>query len=153
MPTLDALREAIREAHLAPEGAVLDALRPHAPDAGMRERAGARAVGLVRAIRGRGRPGLMEAFLAEYGLSTEEGRGADVPRRGAAAGARRGHHGRADRGQDRAPRSGGAHLGRSSSPLVNASTWGADADGPRAARGRGASRACCAARCGGWASR
>ena len=52
---------------------MLDALRPHAPDAEARARATERAVGLVRAIRGRGRPGLMEAFLAEYGLSTEEG--------------------------------------------------------------------------------
>ena len=123
MPTLDALREAIREAHLAPEGAVLDALRPHAPDAGMRERAGARAVGLVRAIRGRGRPGLMEAFLAEYGLSTEEGvalmclaeallRVPDAATMDALI-------------EDKiAPSEWGAHLGRSSSPLVNASTWG-----------------------------
>ena len=123
MPTLDALRDAIREAHLAPEGAVLDALRPAAPDAATRERASARAVDLVRAVRGRGRPGLMEAFLAEYGLSTEEGvalmclaeallRVPDAATMDALI-------------EDKiAPSQWGAHLGHSSSPLVNASTWG-----------------------------
>ena len=64
------------------------------------------------------------------------GRGADVPRRGAAQGARRGDHRRADRGQDRAVR-----LGQASRPLRLAAgqrlDLGADADrqGPGRARG------------------
>ena len=32
-----------------------------------------RAVGYVQAVRSGARPGLMEAFLAEYGLSSDEG--------------------------------------------------------------------------------
>jgi RHH-type proline utilization regulon transcriptional repressor/proline dehydrogenase/delta 1-pyrroline-5-carboxylate dehydrogenase len=68
------------------------------------------------------RPGLMEVFLAEYGLSTEEGvalmclaeallRVPDADTVDALI-------------EDKiAPSEWGAHLGRSSSPLVNASTW------------------------------
>jgi RHH-type proline utilization regulon transcriptional repressor/proline dehydrogenase/delta 1-pyrroline-5-carboxylate dehydrogenase len=68
------------------------------------------------------RPGLMEVFLAEYGLSTEEGvalmclaeallRVPDAETVDALI-------------EDKiAPSEWGAHLGRSSSPLVNASTW------------------------------
>jgi RHH-type transcriptional regulator, proline utilization regulon repressor / proline dehydrogenase / delta 1-pyrroline-5-carboxylate dehydrogenase len=77
---------------------------------------------LVRAIRGTGKPGLMEVFLAEYGLSTEEGialmclaeallRVPDPDTIDALI-------------EDKiAPSDWGKHLGHSSSSLVNASTW------------------------------
>jgi RHH-type transcriptional regulator, proline utilization regulon repressor / proline dehydrogenase / delta 1-pyrroline-5-carboxylate dehydrogenase len=81
-----------------------------------------RARGLVKAIRSDGRPGLMEVFLAEYGLSTREGialmclaeallRVPDADTIDALI-------------EDKiAPSDWGVHLGKSSSPLVNASTW------------------------------
>lgn len=77
---------------------------------------------LVRAIRNTGKPGLMEVFLAEYGLSTEEGvalmclaeallRVPDAETIDALI-------------EDKiAPSDWGKHLGHSSSSLVNASTW------------------------------
>ena len=80
------------------------------------------AADLVRQIRGRDKPGLMEVFLAEYGLSTEEGvalmclaeallRVPDTATIDALI-------------EDKiAPSDWGRQLGHSSSPLVNASTW------------------------------
>ncbi len=77
---------------------------------------------LVRAIRAHSSPGLMEVFLAEYGLSTDEGvalmclaeallRVPDADTIDALI-------------EDKiAPSDWGRHLGRSSSSLVNASTW------------------------------
>jgi RHH-type transcriptional regulator, proline utilization regulon repressor / proline dehydrogenase / delta 1-pyrroline-5-carboxylate dehydrogenase len=77
---------------------------------------------LVRAIRASTSPGLMEVFLAEYGLSTDEGvalmclaeallRVPDSDTIDALI-------------EDKiAPSDWGRHLGRSSSSLVNASTW------------------------------
>ena len=77
---------------------------------------------LVRAIRAHASPGLMEVFLAEYGLSTDEGvalmclaeallRVPDAATIDALI-------------EDKiAPSDWGRHLGRSSSSLVNASTW------------------------------
>ncbi|MCL4186596.1 MAG: bifunctional proline dehydrogenase/L-glutamate gamma-semialdehyde dehydrogenase PutA [Rhodobacteraceae bacterium] len=82
----------------------------------------ASAAALVVDIRAGGGPGLMEALLAEYGLSTEEGvalmclaeallRVPDPATVDALI-------------EDKiAPSDWGRHLGRSSSPLVNASTW------------------------------
>jgi RHH-type proline utilization regulon transcriptional repressor/proline dehydrogenase/delta 1-pyrroline-5-carboxylate dehydrogenase len=82
----------------------------------------ARAAQLVSAIRGSAKPGLMEVFLAEYGLSTDEGvalmclaeallRVPDAPTMDALI-------------EDKiAPADWGRHLGKSSSSLVNASTW------------------------------
>ena len=82
----------------------------------------ARAAQLVRDIRGSTRPGLMEVFLAEYGLSTDEGvalmclaeallRVPDAETIDALI-------------EDKiAPSNWGRHMGRSTSPLVNASTW------------------------------
>ncbi len=82
--------------------------------------AGAR---LVEAVRASGDPGLMEVFLAEYGLSSEEGvalmclaeallRVPDAPTIDALI-------------EDKiAPSDWSRHLGRSTSTLVNASTWG-----------------------------
>nr|MDJ0823831.1 bifunctional proline dehydrogenase/L-glutamate gamma-semialdehyde dehydrogenase [Paracoccaceae bacterium] len=81
-----------------------------------------RATQLVRDIRGTTRPGLMEVFLAEYGLSTDEGvalmclaeallRVPDADTIDALI-------------EDKiAPSDWGRHMGQSTSPLVNASTW------------------------------
>ncbi|TDK52643.1 bifunctional proline dehydrogenase/L-glutamate gamma-semialdehyde dehydrogenase PutA [Antarcticimicrobium luteum] len=80
------------------------------------------AAQLVRDIRASAAPGLMEVFLAEYGLSTDEGialmclaeallRVPDAETIDALI-------------EDKiAPSDWGKHLGHSSSPLVNASTW------------------------------
>ena len=77
---------------------------------------------IVRRIRGSAKPGLMEVFLAEYGLSTDEGvalmclaeallRVPDAETMDALI-------------EDKiAPSDWGRHLGRSASSLVNASTW------------------------------
>ncbi len=82
----------------------------------------AEAAALVRDIRASTAPGLMEVFLAEYGLSTDEGvalmclaeallRVPDADTIDALI-------------EDKiAPSDWGRHIGRSSSPLVNASTW------------------------------
>ena len=81
-----------------------------------------RAADLVARIRAGGSPGLMEVFLAEYGLSTDEGialmclaeallRVPDAATMDALI-------------EDKiAPSDWGRHLGHSSSSLVNASTW------------------------------
>ncbi|MBF9060488.1 bifunctional proline dehydrogenase/L-glutamate gamma-semialdehyde dehydrogenase PutA, partial [Rhodobacterales bacterium HKCCSP123] len=91
-------------------------------DAALRSRAAARGAELVRRMRADRRPGLMEVFLAEYGLSTREGialmclaeallRVPDAATMDALI-------------EDKiAPSEWGAHLGHSASPLVNASTW------------------------------
>ncbi|KKB10062.1 bifunctional proline dehydrogenase/L-glutamate gamma-semialdehyde dehydrogenase PutA [Devosia chinhatensis] len=42
-------------------------------DSAERSAISAEAARLIEAVRGKGRPGLMESFLAEYGLDTEEG--------------------------------------------------------------------------------
>lgn len=80
------------------------------------------AAELVRKVRGSTAPGLMEVFLAEYGLSTEEGvalmclaeallRVPDADTIDALI-------------EDKiAPSNWSRHLGKSTSPLVNASTW------------------------------
>ncbi|WP_288942479.1 bifunctional proline dehydrogenase/L-glutamate gamma-semialdehyde dehydrogenase PutA [uncultured Roseovarius sp.] len=87
-----------------------------------RARIVARGAQLVRDIRGQSSPGLMEVFLAEYGLSTEEGialmclaeallRVPDAETIDALI-------------EDKiAPSDWGKHMGHSTSPLVNASTW------------------------------
>ena len=120
---LSSLRARIDAGTLAPEGPLLAALRADLSlsDDG-RAAIAARATDLVRAIRGHGRPGLMEVFLAEYGLSTGEGvalmclaeallRVPDAATMDALI-------------EDKiAPSDWGLHLGQSASPLVNASTW------------------------------
>jgi len=59
---------------LPDEGDVLRRLITEAGlDANEREAISSHAVDLVNAIRTAARPGIMESFLAEYGLSTEEG--------------------------------------------------------------------------------
>jgi hypothetical protein len=113
----------------------------------------ARAARLVEAIRGDSRPGLMEVFLAEYGLSTDEGVAlmclAEALLRVPDA-----DHRRADRGQDRA-----VAMGPASRPFQFLAgqrlDLGADADRQGAGNGP-VGRAwpgCCAVRSSGWASR
>ncbi|MCB1759641.1 MAG: proline dehydrogenase family protein, partial [Gammaproteobacteria bacterium] len=87
-----------------------------------RQRISGRGAQLVREIRRQSSPGLMEVFLAEYGLSTDEGvalmclaeallRVPDAETIDALI-------------EDKiAPSDWAGHLGRSTSPLVNASTW------------------------------
>lgn len=123
MPDLTDIRSSIRANHLRDEAAVLADLKgavPLSPD--IREKAKVRAVSLVEAIRSDSSPGLMEVFLAEYGLSSEEGialmclaeallRVPDAETIDALI-------------EDKiAPSAWGEHLGKSSSSLVNASTW------------------------------
>ena len=91
-------------------------------DAGQRARITAAGADLVRRIRASVKPGLMEVFLAEYGLSTDEGialmclaeallRVPDADTMDALI-------------EDKiAPSDWGRHLGKSASSLVNASTW------------------------------
>ncbi|ARE40747.1 Proline dehydrogenase (Proline oxidase) [Rhodovulum sp. P5] len=113
----------IEAATYAAEGPVLRRLLDEtALTASARARICASAADLVRAIRAKDRPGLMETFLAEYGLSTEEGvalmclaeallRVPDAETMDALI-------------EDKiAPSDWGRHLGKSHSPLVNASTW------------------------------
>lgn len=123
MSDLAQLRARIDDLTYAPPAQVLDQLRA---DAGLspQARAGisARAAQLVRDIRGSTKPGLMEVFLAEYGLSTDEGvalmclaeallRVPDADTIDALI-------------EDKiAPSDWGRHMGQSTSPLVNASTW------------------------------
>ncbi|MCA3557982.1 MAG: L-glutamate gamma-semialdehyde dehydrogenase [Rhodobacter sp.] len=108
---------------LAPEAPLVARLVAGAAlSAGDRARISAAGAGLVRRIRSSVRPGLMEVFLAEYGLSTDEGialmclaeallRVPDAETMDALI-------------EDKiAPSDWGRHLGRSSSSLVNASTW------------------------------
>src|SRR6056297_2546526 len=116
-------RARIRALTLAEEGPLLAELARTAglSETGRAEIAQAGA-DLVRAIRGANDPGLMEVFLAEYGLSTEEGialmclaeallRLPDAETIDALI-------------EDKiAPSDWGKHLGHSSSSLVNASTW------------------------------
>ena len=80
------------------------------------------ATKLVSDIRADDKPGLMEVFLAEYGLSTDEG----VALMCLAEALLRVPDSETidDLIEDKiAPSSWGKHLGRSSSSLVNASTW------------------------------
>ncbi|MFY0691224.1 MAG: bifunctional proline dehydrogenase/L-glutamate gamma-semialdehyde dehydrogenase PutA [Paracoccaceae bacterium] len=123
MTGLKTYRAAVRAAHLKPAEACIEEL---AAQAGIslvtRKAAGARAAALVREIREEGKPGIMEVFLAEYGLSTQEGvalmclaeallRVPDTDTIDALI-------------EDKiAPSAWGSHLGHSSSQLVNASTW------------------------------
>jgi len=124
MTDLETLRARIRAAHLADEQAILDSLiASSAPSGPTRAAIVSRATSLIEDIRSGSEPGLMEVFLAEYGLSTEEGvalmclaeallRVPDAETIDALI-------------EDKiAPSSWGEHLGKSSSSLVNASTWG-----------------------------
>ncbi|PPB82544.1 L-proline dehydrogenase /delta-1-pyrroline-5-carboxylate dehydrogenase [Albidovulum inexpectatum] len=117
------LWQRIETGTLAPEAPLLqDLIATAALSAGARARIAEQGAQLVREIRAQSRPGLMEVFLAEYGLSTDEGialmclaeallRVPDAETMDALI-------------EDKiAPSDWGRHLGRSASSLVNASTW------------------------------
>ncbi len=121
---LTSLRDLIDSVHVRAEPDAIAALLASAElDAALRARIGDRATALVTRIRSAEDPGLMEVFLAEYGLSTTEGvalmclaeallRVPDAETIDALI-------------EDKiAPSAWGEHLGKSSSSLVNASTWG-----------------------------
>ncbi len=123
MTKLNEIRLELRRNHLRDEAEVLKILTDaNAITAAQRAVAKNRAADLVRSIRNDSRPGLMEVFLAEYGLSTNEGvalmclaeallRVPDAETIDALI-------------EDKiAPSAWGQHLGQSSSSLVNASTW------------------------------
>jgi RHH-type transcriptional regulator, proline utilization regulon repressor / proline dehydrogenase / delta 1-pyrroline-5-carboxylate dehydrogenase len=123
MRPLKSYRDNINSLHLADEKTCLDGLKSSVGfTLDLRTQTKQRATDLVRAIRADSNPGLMEVFLAEYGLSTDEGvalmclaeallRVPDATTMDALI-------------EDKiAPSAWGAHLGRSSSSLVNASTW------------------------------
>ncbi len=123
MPYDPDLRQIIDDATYADEAETLARL---VQEAGLSEaeraRICARGADLVRSIRGAAAPGMMEVFLAEYGLSTDEGialmclaeallRVPDAETIDALI-------------EDKiAPSDWGRHMGHSTSPLVNASTW------------------------------
>ena len=108
--------------HAEPDAPIAALVARAALDAPARARIAAAGADLVTRIRASAKPGLMEVFLAEYGLSTEEGialmclaeallRVPDAPTMDALI-------------EDKiAPSDWGRHLGRSASSLVNASTW------------------------------
>jgi len=117
------LRQLIDDNTYAAEAPVLDQLRATAElSEDDRTHIRDRATKLVTGIREDARPGLMEVFLSEYGLSTEEGialmclaeallRVPDAATIDALI-------------EDKiAPSNWASHLGESTSPLVNASTW------------------------------
>ncbi len=92
------------------------------PEPELRKRITGRAIELVEHIRSGSRPGMMELFLAEYGLSTDEG----VALMCLAEALLRVPDGDTIDAliEDKvAPSEWGKHLGQSHSPLVNASTW------------------------------
>ena len=119
----DNARSAIRDAHVAPEADALTALMAQADIPAARHAAShTRAVELVCAIRSDSEPSMMELFLGEYGLSTDEG----VALMCLAEALLRVPDGdtMAALIEDKiAPSHWDAHLGKSHSSLVNASTW------------------------------
>ena len=116
-------RARLRAAYLEPEGQALSRLSALADlNATQRTDIDADAADLVRAVRASSDPGLMEEFLAAFGLSTREG----VALMCLAEALLRVPDDETidDLIQDKiAPHDWGAHLGRASSSLVNASTW------------------------------
>ena len=126
MPDTDlaTLRAAIRAATHAPEAHLVAALADRTA-LGPEDRAAiaGAAAGLVRHLRERDAPGLMESFLAEYGLATEEGLALMCL---AEAALRVPDPATLDALIDDKVSGGdwAAHFGRSGSHLVNASTLG-----------------------------
>ncbi|MCT4611010.1 MAG: bifunctional proline dehydrogenase/L-glutamate gamma-semialdehyde dehydrogenase PutA [Pelagimonas sp.] len=123
LTSLTDLRARIDDLTYADEAETVARLREEAGLTGDdRAAISADAAQLVRDIRSSTKPGLMEVFLAEYGLSTDEGvalmclaeallRVPDAATIDALI-------------EDKiAPSDWGKHMGHSTSPLVNASTW------------------------------
>ncbi len=74
MSSLQGLREKIRGLHRAPEKQVIsDLIGECAPAKPVRDQIKSRAIGFVKDLRQEQDLSLMEVFLAEYGLSTDEG--------------------------------------------------------------------------------
>lgn len=123
MNKLSAIRSRIRTLHMADEVSVLEALvMENGLDDKSRVAVSAKAAALIENIRKASNPGLMEIFLAEYGLSTDEG----VALMCLAEALLRVPDAQTidELIEDKiAPSSWGEHLGQSSSSLVNASTW------------------------------
>ncbi|OSP56035.1 bifunctional proline dehydrogenase/L-glutamate gamma-semialdehyde dehydrogenase PutA [Pseudoruegeria sp. SK021] len=120
---LSQCRQAVRNRYGLDEATVIRDLTRRialsAPDRAAVAAAGAR---IVERVRKETSPSMMEAFLAEYGLSTDEGVGlmclAEALLRVPDA------ETIDDLIHDKIePSNWGAHLGKSSSPLVNTSTW------------------------------
>ncbi len=122
-PVTARLRDSIDAGTYVDQTAMRDQLVSMAAlSVGDRQKICANAAALVKDIRGHSAPGLMEVFLAEYGLSTDEGialmclaeallRVPDADTIDALI-------------EDKiAPSDWGKHLGHSSSSLVNTSTW------------------------------
>ena len=117
------LRACIRENYLADEASAVRRLIDQAAlSAEDRKAISTRAAGLVRDVRAVGDLGLMESFLAEYGLSTKEGIALMCL---AEALLRVPDAETIDEliSDKISPADWGKHLGHASSSLVNASTW------------------------------
>jgi len=120
---VSALRKAIRDNYSADEASVMRKLIAQIRlDAGARDAVAAAGASIVDQVRSETSPSMMESFLAEYGLSTEEGVGlmclAEALLRVPDA------ETIDELIYDKIePSNWGAHLGNSSSPLINASTW------------------------------
>ena len=123
MDTLKKLRNSIPVMQLKDDAKVIGHLSQRFEvSTGLRQQASARAINLVEGIRAASSPGMMEVFLAEYGLSTDEGvalmclaeallRVPDAQTMDELI-------------DDKiTPSAWNEHLGKSTSSLVNASTW------------------------------
>ena len=73
MSDTNTIRQIIRDRTYAPEAEVLEHLEHFLPDQEKRARIEVIATTFVDHLRKDARPALMEVFLAEYGLNTEEG--------------------------------------------------------------------------------
>ncbi len=137
MNSLNQLRQIIRQAHLASDGEILRDLRATTTvTQEIRARTTTRAIALVSDIRAQPNMGLMEVFLAEYGLSTDEGVALMCL---AEALLRVPDSQTIDELIDDkiTPSAWNEHLGKSSSSLVNASTWALMLTGKVLQDGRG----------------
>ncbi len=123
MSPLTKIRTDIRKLELCNEEQLLTRLQNQSPISNHQRTAfSQRAISIIKDIRADDQPGLMEVFLAEYGLSTDEG----VALMCLAEALLRVPDSETidDLIEDKiAPSSWGVHLGKSSSSLVNASTW------------------------------
>jgi RHH-type proline utilization regulon transcriptional repressor/proline dehydrogenase/delta 1-pyrroline-5-carboxylate dehydrogenase len=121
---LSSYRNIIRNQNAAQEEVLLNDLIANSQlSEHMLSQASTAGADFIRAVRGDDKPGLMEVFLAEYGLSTDEG----VALMCLAEALLRVPDAETidDLIEDKiAPSSWGEHLGKSSSSLVNAATWG-----------------------------
>lgn len=123
MLKIENLRSIIRRNHTRDEFEIINELKAGAGfSEDFHQRTQSRGAQLVEEIRSDRKPSIMEVFLAEYGLSTEEG----IALMCLAEALLRVPDSETidELIEDKiAPSEWGAHLGKSSSPLVNASTW------------------------------